>query len=57
MDFETWVQRMRSSDATVTRLTAMLLAEPLLGFLSARETPSGLNFTLKEGVIITQKPR
>jgi hypothetical protein len=48
---------MRSGDATIVRLKEMLLAGPLLGFLSARETPSGLNFTLKEGVIIAQKPR
>jgi len=56
-DFKTWVQRMRSGDATVVRLKEMLLSGPLLGFLSARETPSGLNFTLKEGVIIAQRPR
>jgi len=57
IDFEVWVQRMRSGDATTARLKEMLLTEPLRDLLRSRDTGSGPNFTLKEGIIFARKPR
>jgi hypothetical protein len=47
---------MRSNDATAARLKEMLLTQPLRGFLRSRETASGPDFTLKEGIILARKP-
>jgi ubiquinone/menaquinone biosynthesis C-methylase UbiE len=55
--FETWVRRMRSSGATTARLKEMLRDEPLRDFMKPRETASGPDFTLKEGIILARKPR
>ena len=57
IEFGTWVQRMRSSEATTARLTEMLRDEPLRSFLKPRETASGPDFTLTEGIILGRKPR
>ena len=57
IEFGTWVQRMRSSEATTARLTEMLRDEPLRSFLKPRETESGPDFTLTEGIILARKPR
>jgi SAM-dependent methyltransferase len=57
IEFGTWVRRMRSSEATAARLTEMLRDEPLRDFLKPRETASGPDFTLKEGLILARKPR
>jgi ubiquinone/menaquinone biosynthesis C-methylase UbiE len=57
IEFGTWVQRMRSSEATAARLTEMLRDEPLCSFLRPRETASGPDFTLTEGIILARKPR
>ncbi|HSB59849.1 MAG TPA: methyltransferase domain-containing protein [Methyloceanibacter sp.] len=57
IEFGTWVQRMRSSEATTARLKEMLREEPLRDFLKPRETASGPDFTLKEGFILARKPR
>jgi ubiquinone/menaquinone biosynthesis C-methylase UbiE len=57
LEFGTWVQRMRSSEATTERLKDMLREEPLRSFLKPRETASGPDFTLKEGIILGRKPR
>jgi ubiquinone/menaquinone biosynthesis C-methylase UbiE len=57
IEFETWVQRMRSSEATTARLKEMLRDQPLRDFLKPRETASGPDFTLKEGIILARKPR
>lgn len=57
IEFGTWVQRMRSSEATTARLKEMLREEPLRDFLKPRETASGPDFTLKEGIILARKPR
>lgn len=57
IEFGTWVQRMRSSEATTARLKGMLHEEPLRSFLTPRDAGSGLVFTLKEGIITGKKPR
>jgi len=57
IEFGTWVQRMRSSEATTARLKEMLREEPLRFFLKPRETASGPDFTLTEGIIFGRKPR
>jgi hypothetical protein len=57
IEFGTWVQRMRSSEATTARLKEMLNDQPLRDFLKPRETASGPDFTLKEGIILARKPR
>ncbi len=57
IEFGTWVQRMRSSEATAARLKEMLRDEPLRDFLKPRDTASGPDFTLKEGIILARKPR
>jgi ubiquinone/menaquinone biosynthesis C-methylase UbiE len=57
IEFETWVRRMRSSEATAARLREILREEPLRDFLKPRETASGPDFTLKEGIILARKPR
>ena len=57
IEFGTWVQRMRSSEATTARLKEMLREEPLRDFLKPRETTLGPDFTLKEGIILGRKPR
>ena len=56
IEFGTWVQRMRSSEATTARLKEMLRDQPLPDFLKPRETASGPDFTLKEGIILARKP-
>jgi hypothetical protein len=57
IEFDAWVRRMRSYEATSTRFKEMLLAEPLRGFLRTRDAGSGPDFTLKEGIILAHKPR
>jgi len=57
MAFGAWVERMRSDAATTARLKEMLLAEPLRSFVASRDTGSGPNFTLKEGIILGHKRR
>jgi hypothetical protein len=57
IEFGIWVRRMRSSEATATRLKEMLRDQPLRDFLKPRETASGPDFTLKEGIILARKPR
>ena len=57
MAFGPWVERMRSNKHTTARLKEMLLAEPLRGFVASRDTGSGPNFTLKEGIILGHKRR
>ena len=57
IEFGTWVQRMRSSEAAAARLTDMLRDEPLRSFLRPRETASGPDFTLTEGIVLGRKPR
>jgi len=53
--FDPWVQRIRCSAATVTRLKEMLSAEPLRAYLRPRETRDGLTFSLREAIIVAQK--
>jgi ubiquinone/menaquinone biosynthesis C-methylase UbiE len=57
IEFETWVLRMRSSEATTARLKEMLRDQPLRSFLKPRDSASGPDFTLKEGIILGRKPR
>lgn len=57
IEFGTWAQRMRSSEATAARLNEMLRDEPLRDFLKPRETASGPDFMLTEGIILARKPR
>jgi ubiquinone/menaquinone biosynthesis C-methylase UbiE len=57
IEFGTWVQRMRSSEATAARLKEMLRDQPLRDFLKPHDTASGPDFTLKEGIILARKPR
>ena len=57
LEFGPWIARMRSNSATTARLKEMLLAEPLRSFVGSRETGSGPNFTLKEGIILGRKRR
>lgn len=56
MAFDPWVKRMRSNAATVARLNAMLHEQPVHGFLRPRETDAGIEFTLKEGIVVARKP-
>ena len=56
MAFGPWVERMRSNEATTARLKEMLHDQPLPDFLPPRETASGPDFTLKEGIILARKP-
>jgi SAM-dependent methyltransferase len=56
MAFDPWVKRMRSNAATIARLDAMLRERPLRGVLRPRETDAGIEFTLKEGVMVARKP-
>ena len=56
IEFGTWVRRMRSGGATIARLKEMLREQPLSSFLKPRETSSGPDFTLKEGIILGCKP-
>lgn len=53
--FDPWVQRIRCSAATVTRLKDMLETEPLRVYLRPRETHDGLTFSLREAIIVAQK--
>jgi len=55
--FVPWVQRMRCTEATVARLREMLESEPLRDFLRPRETEDGLTFSLREAILIAQKPK
>ena len=57
IEFGTWVRRMRSGETTTVRLKEMLRDEPLRSFLKPRDTASGPDFTLKEGIILGRKPR
>jgi ubiquinone/menaquinone biosynthesis C-methylase UbiE len=57
IEFGTWVQRMRSSEATTARLKEILREEPLRSFLKPREAASGPDFTLTEGILLGRKPR
>ena len=57
LEFGPWIARMRSNSATTARLKEMLLAEPLRGFVASRDTGSGPNFTLKEGIVLGRKRR
>lgn len=54
--FGPWVERMRCTEATVTRLEEMLKSEPLRALLRPRETEDGLTFTLREAIILARKP-
>jgi len=54
--FDPWVARMRCTPATVARLREMLTAEPLETLLRPHETSDGLTFTLREAIMIAQKP-
>lgn len=54
--FGAWTQRMRCDAATVTRLEAMLVQEPLHTFLKPRTTAHGPLFTLQEAIIVARKP-
>ena len=54
--FEAWVARMRCTDETVARLKDMLDAEPLRTLLCPRQTGEGLTFTLREAIILADKP-
>lgn len=54
--FGPWVERMRCTDATVTRLKEMLESEPLRELLRPRETADGLTFTLREAIVLARKP-
>ena len=56
MAFDPWVKRMRSNTATIARLNAMLHEQPVRGFLRPRETDAGIEFTLKEGIVVARKP-
>jgi ubiquinone/menaquinone biosynthesis C-methylase UbiE len=55
--FDPWVTRMRCSGPTVARLKEMLHEEPLRSYLRPRETDDGLAFTLREAILVAQKPR
>jgi ubiquinone/menaquinone biosynthesis C-methylase UbiE len=57
MVFGPWADRMRASSVKRTRLREMLLAEPLRSFVASRDTGSGPDFTLKEGIILGHKRR
>jgi hypothetical protein len=56
MELDPWVERMRSDDATIARLKAMLRDQRLHGFLRPRTTDAGTVLTLKEGIIVAKKP-
>jgi ubiquinone/menaquinone biosynthesis C-methylase UbiE len=57
IEFAPWVERMRCNAQTVARLKHLLGEPPLRDLLKARETDSGLVFTLQEGIIVGEKPR
>lgn len=54
--FGPWVERMRCTTATVSRLKEMLASEPLREFLRPRETEDGFTFTLREAIVLARKP-
>ena len=54
--FDPWVARMRCAAATAARLKEMLTGEPLRSLLRPRETADGLTFTLREAIVIAEKP-
>lgn len=54
--FDPWVARMRCTDAVIARLKEILTGEPLRELLHPRETTDGLTFTLREAIVIAQKP-
>ena len=47
---------MRCTETTVDRLKEMLEAEPLRELLRPRETADGLTFSLREAIVLAQKP-
>jgi SAM-dependent methyltransferase len=56
ISFDPWVARMRCTEPTVARLREMLADEPLRTLLRPRETADGLTFTLREAILLAQKP-
>ena len=56
MSFDPWVARMRCTEPTIARLKEMLTEAPLRDLLRPRETEDGLTFTLREAIVIAQKP-
>ncbi len=54
--FGPWVERMRCTTATVSRLKEMLASEPLREFLRPHETEDGYTFTLREAIVLARKP-
>jgi ubiquinone/menaquinone biosynthesis C-methylase UbiE len=57
IEFVPWVERMRCNEPTVVRLKRLLGEPPLRELLKARDTDSGLVFTLQVGIILGEKPR
>jgi ubiquinone/menaquinone biosynthesis C-methylase UbiE len=57
IEFAPWVERMRCSEQTATRLKQLLGEPPLRDLLKPRETDAGFVFTLQEGIILGEKPR
>jgi SAM-dependent methyltransferase len=57
IEFGPWVARMRCAPPTVARLETMLNEAPLRDFLRPRETSEGEVFTLREAIIVAEKPR
>ena len=55
MEIVPWVKRMRSDDAKIARLKAMLRDQRLHGFLRPRTTDAGTALTRKDGVIVAKK--
>ena len=56
IEFGPWTKRMRCDAPTVTRLEALLGAEPLRSFLRPRDSDNGRVFTLQEAIIVARKP-
>ena len=54
--FEAWVTRMRCGPQVVARLRQMLDEEPLHGLLRPRQTEDGFTFTLREAIVLAEKP-
>ena len=54
--FDAWVERMRCTPPTTARLKDMLWAEPLRTLLRPRKTDEGLAFSLREAIIVAEKP-
>jgi SAM-dependent methyltransferase len=54
--FEPWVARMRCSGPTAARLKEMLYEEPLRSLLRPRQEADGLVFTLREAILVAEKP-